>query len=77
MTDEDSQFVSYFADNFEKFLFQCAFSKYERLNYDKCIIFAGSPNMLKEAIKRHNESDAFGFKNFLKHMIFKEHGLAT
>ncbi|MGE7129342.1 SMI1/KNR4 family protein [Lysinibacillus xylanilyticus] len=60
MTDEDSQFVSYYADNFEKFLFQCAFSKYERLNYDKCIIFAGSPNMLKEAIKRHNESDVFG-----------------
>ncbi|MED1948095.1 MULTISPECIES: SMI1/KNR4 family protein [Brevibacillus] len=57
ITNEDSQFVSYFADNFEKLLFQCAFSKYERLNYDKCIIFAGSPNMLKEAIQRHNESD--------------------
>lgn len=59
MTDEDSQFVSYFADSFEKFLFQCAFSKYERLNYDKSIIFAGSSSMLKEAIKRHNESDVF------------------
>ncbi|MGK5507073.1 SMI1/KNR4 family protein [Brevibacillus formosus] len=57
MTDEDSQFVSYFADNFEKLLFQCAFSKYESLNYDKCIRFTGSPNMLKEAIQRHNESD--------------------
>jgi|GEM_PF-970131 len=58
MTNEDSQFVSYFADNFEKLLFQCAFSKYEGLNYDKCIVFAGSPNMLKEAMQRNNESDA-------------------
>lgn len=57
MTNEDSQFVSYFADNFEKLLFQCAFSKYERLNYDKCIKFTGSPNRLKEALQKHNELD--------------------
>ncbi|MCA1295674.1 SMI1/KNR4 family protein [Paenibacillus sp. alder61] len=60
VTNEDSQFVSYFADNFEKLLFQCAFSKYERLNYDKCIMLTGLPNMLKEAIKKHNAEDVFG-----------------
>jgi len=58
MTNEESQFVSYFAENFEKLLFQCAFSKYERLSYDKCIIFAGSRYMLKEAMERHHVSDA-------------------
>jgi len=54
MTDEDSQFVSYFADNFEKFLFQCAFSKYEKLSYEECITFAGSSRMFKEALKNNN-----------------------
>ncbi|WP_046214901.1 SMI1/KNR4 family protein [Paenibacillus wulumuqiensis] len=58
MTDEDSQFVSYFADNFEKLLFQCAFSKYEKLHYDKCVKFAGSHNMFKEALKNNNVLNA-------------------
>ena len=57
-TDE-GKYVGFFAENFEKLLFQNAFLKYEKLYHNKYIRFAGSKNMLDKALESYEVTDIF------------------